>query len=188
MMRRGFAALMAALLLLGTVAAAGAAALTFLGLTFPERVAGVPIGSSRDFETEHPGLGYGVRYDKPGWSIDIFIYDLGRPSSPDDVDSDVLKAQVKQAEGDVFEQEKRGSYKQVKVTGSYVIKDGSGRGRFLCEDFSYSREPEGSVDSFLCVTGWHDKFVKFRLTTRQKSGSAAESRRFVEAWLKILWP
>jgi hypothetical protein len=188
MRRRGFTAMMAALLVLGVVTSAGAAALTFFGLTFPERVADATIGSTRDFETEHPGLGYGVKYEKPGWSIDVFVYDLRRPSIPDDVGSEMVKAQVKQAEGDVFEQEKRGAYKQVKVTGSYVINDSSGRGRFLCEDFSYVREPEGAVDSFLCVTGWHNKFVKYRLTTRPSPRSSAESRRFVEAWLKILWP
>ena len=49
-------------------------------------------------------------------------------------------------------------------------------------------EPEGAVDSFLCLTGWHNKFVKFRLTTRPSPRSSAEARRFVEAWLKILWP
>ena len=188
MMRRAFTAMMAALLLLGTVVAAGAAALTFFGLTFPERVADAQIGPARDFETENPGLGYGVKYDKPGWSIDVFVYDLRRPSISDDAGSEMMKAQVKQAEGDILEQEKRGAYKQVKVTGSYVINDSSGRGRFLCEDFSYSREPEGSVDSFLCLTGWHNKFVKFRLTTRPSPRSSAEARRFVEAWLKILWP
>jgi len=188
MTRHGLTAVMASLLVLCAVATAGAAALTFFGLTFPERVADAQIGSSRDFETENPGLGYVVKYDKPGWSIDVFVYDLRRPSIADDVGSEVIKAQVKQAEGDVFEQEKRGTYKQVKVTGSYVINDSSGRGRFLCEDFSYSREPEGAVDSFLCITGWHNKFVKFRLTTRSSPRSSAESRRFVEAWLKNLWP
>jgi len=113
MMRRGFVAMTAAVLLLGAVATAGAAALTLFGLTFPERVADATLGSSRDFETENPGLGYGVRYEKPGWGIDMFIYDL---------------------------------------------------------------------------TGWHNKFVKFRMTTRPSPRSSADARRFVEAWLKILWP
>ena len=91
MTRRGLAAGVAALLLLGTVASAGAAALTFFGLTFPEKVADAKIGPARDFETSDPGLGYGVKYEKPGWAIDVFIYDLGRKSIPDDIDSDVLK-------------------------------------------------------------------------------------------------
>ena len=88
----------------------------------------------------------------------------------------------------MFEQQRRGVYSEVKMTGAYTIKDSAGRGRFLCEDFSYVRQPEGSVDSFLCVTGWNNKFVKFRMTTRHGPRSGAEARRFVEAWLKVLWP
>jgi len=38
------------------------------------------------------------------------------------------------------------------------------------------------------LTGWHNKFVKFRMTTRPSPRSSADARRFVEAWLKILWP
>jgi len=45
MMRRGFVAMTAAVLLLGAVATAGAAALTLFGLTFPERVADATLGS-----------------------------------------------------------------------------------------------------------------------------------------------
>jgi hypothetical protein len=188
MTRRGFAALLGAFFLLGAIANAGAAALTFFGLTFPEQVAGAKIGSARDFETSDPGLGYGVKYEKPGWALDVFIYDLGRKSIPDDIDSDVLKAQIAQAQGDIFEQEKKGTYQQVKLTRSHVVNDSRGRGRLLCEDFTYVRQPEGSVDSFLCLTGWKNKFVKFRLTTRRNPRSAAEAQRFVDAWLKILWP
>ena len=44
------------------------------------------------------------------------------------------------------------------------------------------------MDSFLCLTGWNNKFVKFRLTTRHDPRSGGEVRRFMEAWLKILWP
>ena len=177
--------------ILGFVLAAAAsvaqAAETHFGLTFPDRVGDAQRGSTRDFETKDPGLGYGVKYDKPGWAIDTFIYDLGRGSIPSDVASDVLKAQIKQAEGDIFEQQKRGVYAKVKVTRSYVIKDAGGRSRFLCEAFSYVRE-NVDVDSFLCLTGWNNKFVKFRLTTAHGSRGAAEAQRFMEAWFKVLWP
>jgi len=185
--RCSLGAIMAAALLLGAIATARAAA-TYFGLTFPDQVADATIGATRDFETEHPGLGYGVRYQKPGWAIDIFIYDLRRAAISDDVGSDVVKAQLAQAQGDVFEQQRRGVYSQVKVTGAYTLKDKGGRDRFLCDDFSYVRQPEGSVDSFLCVTGRNNKFVKFRLTTRHDRRSGAEARRFMEAWLKVLWP
>jgi hypothetical protein len=187
MTRRGFTAMLTAFLVLGAIATAHAA-VTYFGLTFPDRVGDAKIGPTRDFETTNPGLGYGVKYEKPGWAIDVFIYDLGRASIPDDPGSDVLKAQVDQAQGDVFEQQTRGAYADVKVTSSYLIKDARGQPRFLCEDFSYVRQNVGNVDSFLCLTGWHDKFVKFRLTTLHGSRSPAEARRFMEGWFKVLWP
>jgi len=187
MTRRGVAAMMAVLLVVGAFARVQAAE-TYFGLTFPDRVGDAKFASTRDFETTDPGLGYGVKYEKPGWAVDVFIYDLGRASIPDDLGSDVLKAQVKQAQGDVFEQQKKGAYANVKVTASYVIRDARRRDRFLCEDFNYVRQNVGNVDSFLCLTGWHNKFVKFRLTTLHGSRSPAEARRFMEAWFKVLWP
>ncbi len=167
---------------------AAAAAASFYGLTFPDRIGDAQLGETHDFEATNPGLGYGVRYQKPGWAIDIYMYDLGRSSIPDDVSSDVIKAQLAQAKGDIFELEKRGTYRQVKLRGSYVIKDARGGARFACEDFTYVHETMGNVDSFLCLTGWNNKFIKYRLTTAHRTSSAAEAKRFMEAWVEILWP
>jgi hypothetical protein len=187
MRRRSPTAILTAALVVGVIAAAHAAA-TYFGLTFPDRVTDAQIGPTRDFETTNPGLGYGVKYQRPGWAIDVFIYDLGRASIPDDLGSDVLNAQLAQAQGDVFARQKVGAAAHVKVAGSHVIKDARGRARFLCEDFNYVEQNVGNVDSFLCLTGWHNKFVKFRLSTRHGSGSSVEARRFMEGWVKILWP
>jgi hypothetical protein len=46
----------------------------------------------------------------------------------------------------------------------------------------------GKVDSFLCLTSWNAKFLKFRLTTAHASGTASDARRFMKAWLPVLWP
>jgi hypothetical protein len=164
------------------------AAVQFLGLTFPDRVADTKVGQTHDFEAANPGLGYSVRYDKPGWAIDVYVYALQMSSIPDDVNSELLKAQLTQAQGDIFEQEKKGTYAQVKVVGSRVIKDSRGQARFTCKDFSYIRQDLGNVDSYLCLTGWNNKFVKFRLTTTHDPKSAAEANRFVRAWIPLLWP
>ena len=68
------------------------------------------------------------------------------------------------------------------------MRDQRGRARFLCSDFAYVHEKVGNVDSFLCLTGWHDRFVKFRLTGRRHTGSDRDAARFVETWFPILWP
>ncbi len=164
------------------------AATSFDGLTFPDQVGGAQLGQTEDFESRRAGLGYGVSYQKPGWAIDIYIYDLGLSSIPDDATSEVVKAQLKKASGDILALEKRGAYADVRHTGSFVIKGSDGRARFGCEDFTYLRQDMGKVDSYLCVTGWQNKFIKFRLTTAHDAGSAAAARRFMQAWLPVLWP
>ncbi len=168
--------------------AASRAAVTYFGLTFPDRVAGATLGPVTDFEKDHPGLGYGVRYQQQGWAIDVYIYDDGIKPIPDDLGAEVHKKQIDQAQGDIFEMQKSGRYSGVKLTRSHVIKDRSGRTRFLCRDFTFAREKTGKVDSYLCLTGWNNKFVKFRLTTLHRADSAGEAKRFMDAWIGVLWP
>jgi len=171
-------------------AATGAAKseVTFFGLTFPDRIAGAEIEASTDNEKTTAGLGYRVTYRWPGWSIDVYIYDLGRTSIPGDVGSEVLKSQLRQAHGDILEVQRSGVYSNVKLTRSHVMRDSDGRARLDCLDFIYVHETAGPVDSFLCLAGWHNKFVKFRLTGPRHAGSTAEAKRFLDAWIGILWP
>ena len=39
----------------------------------------------------------------------------------------------------------------------------------------------GDADSYLCVTAWRGKFVKFRMTVAQRPGNDAEAERFIAA-------
>jgi len=167
---------------------AAADAVSFYGLNFPDQLDGAQVGETHDFESTDPGLGYGVRYHKPGWTMDIYVYDLGRSTIPSDLSSKSVKAQLAQARGDIFHLEKRGTYSQVKRTGSHTLKDHDGHARFLCEDFSYVDSALGKVDSFLCLTSWQSKFVKFRLTTAHGPDTAGDARRFMNAWMPVLWP
>jgi len=180
-------AALAATVVLGAVVAS-LAAVTCLGLTFPDQVAGATLGPVTDFEKDKPGLGYGIRYQLQGWSIDIYIYNDAINPIPDDLSSDVIKAQLAQAQGDIFERQKRGTASDIKLTGSRDITDARGRLRFLCRDYTFIDQSQRALDSFLCLTGWHNEFIKFRLTTLRHSGSDAEARRLVQAWLGILWP
>jgi hypothetical protein len=168
MMLRGRVALqvlLAALMALGAIAT-GRTDATYLGLTFPDRVADARLGPITNFEEKSPGWGYGARYLQEGWTIDVYIYDRGLSSIPGDVDSEVLTSEIKEARSEIMELQRRGSYAQVKQLRDSVMRDQRGRARFLCSDFAYVHEKTGTVDSFLCLTGWHDKFVKFRLTSR----------------------
>lgn len=162
--------------------------ITRFGLTFPAEAADAKIGTAHDFEKNKPGLGHSVEYLQPGWKINVYIYDLGEQSIPDDPESKIVKRQLKQAANDIFDAGRRGVYDNVELKHEYTIADTQKRTRFLCSAFLYLHKTAGDVDSFLCVTSWSGKFIKIRMTTRRAGGAQATARKFIDAWAKVLWP
>ena len=65
-----------------------------------------------------------------------------------------------------------------------------GRPIFHCASFNYLRgdNRDIDVDSFLCLTSWSDKFVKFRMTGVKGSISRTNTFSFLAAWMPLLWP
>lgn len=194
MKRRGIAkACWAALVALLTAAAGAATAaperVRFFELTFPDEVAGARRGSTFDYEKTTRGLGYSVRYVKPGWLIDVYIYDMRLTSIPDDPASQLIRTQLEQAKADIFELERRGNYANVAVKNDYSVGDPSGQVRFLCSAFSYLHKGiAATVDSYLCLTAWKNKFFKIRMTRPQHATSGADAEQFVKGWISVLWP
>jgi hypothetical protein len=190
MARGTYAAFAAAVLLITSLAGAALAQeLKIFGLTVPERVAGAARGQAEDYEKNHPGGGYGVPFLRKGWRINIFLYDLGRSSIPDDPNSEVIKSHMAQTRDDVFALEKQGHYANVVVRGDYVVKDRGGRTRFVCSTFTYfHKDLGGMVDSYLCLTSWNNKFFKLRVTGLQGTTTRADAERFVRSWIGVLWP
>ena len=159
------------------------------GLRLPARIGGAERISIRDYETANPGLGYSAHYRLPGWTTDIYVYDIKLTSISDDPTSAVMTDAIAQAKNEVFRLGQRGDYKDVMLKSDYTILDSAGRMRFVCAMFTYVHIGlKGNVDSYLCMTGWKGKFVKFRMTTPQNDTSGAVSRRFIEAWSGLLWP
>lgn len=159
------------------------------GVTIPARVAGIARDKVHDFEKTNPGLGQSVQFLRKNWRIDVYVYDLKRPSIPDDPASPAIKSQLIQAKGDILAAEKGGHYANVTVRGEYTINDAKGRTRFACMMFDYWHKNRSAVvDSYLCLTGVNNKFFKIRMTARKDPGSIAVVRQFVEAWIPVLWP
>jgi hypothetical protein len=159
------------------------------GLRLPARIGGAHRIGVEDYETAKPGLGYSASYRLPGWTIDIYVYDLRLASIPDDPMSEVVKDAMLQAKAEIVVRGERGDYKNVMLRSDYTIVDSAGGTRFLCAMFTYRHlKIRADVDSYLCMTGWKGKFVKFRMTTPRNDASSAVSRRFIEAWSGVLWP
>ena len=62
----------------------------------------------------------------------------------------------------------------------------SGRA-FQCAAFHLTRDGAKPQDGYLCVTSWNNKFVKLRLTTLSDTNTEAPARKFVSAWVPVLW-
>jgi hypothetical protein len=69
----------------------------------------------------------------------------------------------------------------------YAIADARGRERLTCGAFTLTRDRR-LHDSYLCVGGWNNKFVKFRLSAQPRDSNMATARQFLEAWSRVLWP
>jgi len=159
-----------------------------LGLNFPPQVASAQRGETHNFEKEYPGLGYSVEYRQPDWRIDVYIYDLQKKSIPDGIDSDPVKQELARSKDEIYGVARSGRYTRVDFKSDYTIPDARQKPRLLCSVFAFGRQDASDLDSFLCVTGWKNRFVKFRLTTIQHAGSEPEARSFLSAWIKSMWP
>ena len=158
------------------------------GLSIPDRVGSLVYGRSIDFESKRPGLGYALRFGgQPGWMVDVYLYDLGLKTIPADADSEVLRSQLAQARGDVFELGKRGTYANVTDKGDFKVPE-TGRPRFICSSFGYLRGERVDIDveSYLCLSSWNDKFVKVRMTAPKGTMTRPDAIGFVQAWIDLL--
>jgi hypothetical protein len=186
---RGASAKFVAVIALLMAAAAFAQGPTLIyGLAIPEQVGALSHGPPVDYESKSTGLGYALRFlSRPGWLVDVYIYDFGLKTIPEDIDSAVLKNQMAQAKGDIFELGRRGSYANVADLGDFRIADGNAH-PFACSTFSYLRGEKKDIDaiSYLCLTSWKDKFVKIRMTAARNELSATDVTSFVKAWITLL--
>ena len=89
--------MLAAGLLPATHGALAQTTTTLLGVPVPDRVAGLPHEAPTNFETKSPGMGYGVRFSRPDWTIDVYIYDLKMKSIPDDPASAAVQEALEEA-------------------------------------------------------------------------------------------
>src|SRR5580704_769467 len=187
------ATLVLATLVLATLGALAQTTTTLLGVPVPDRVSGLPHAAPMNFETNNPGMGYGVRFAHPDWTIDVYIYDLKMKSIPDNPASAAVQAALDEAKSEIVHIEKRGDYVGLTMKDTFTIADTAGRGRFICVEYNYFHKRRAvDLDSYLCLAGARGKFFQIRMDTVKSKHPAAEVRRFVEAWARawipVLWP
>jgi hypothetical protein len=164
-----------------------------LGVPVPDRVGGLTHQRPENFEKNSPGMGYGVRFDRPDWTIDVFIYDLRTKGITDDPNSAAVQSAVTEAKGEIEETARRGDYAKLAVTDTFSVADASGHTRFVCTEYNYFHKRRSvDLDSYLCLAGARGEFFQVRMDTTKPGHPADETRRVVQAflvaWMPILWP
>jgi hypothetical protein len=167
--------------------AASAEPLTVAGLTFPDSIAEFARGPGRNYEKDNPGLGYSFGYRRAPWTATVYVYDQRRASIPDDLSSDVIKAEFAAAKRDILDGARRGLWRKADLVREFNLP-AAGRPRFACARVTIVNKESVELDSTLCVAAAHNKFVKFRVTGPRQGTDPAEPLRFIEAWSRLLWP
>jgi hypothetical protein len=170
-----------------TIPAWAIAPVNVFGLRAPEEISGFTLNDSTNFEKIRPGDGYGLDYSQSGWKLDVFIYDLKRAAIPDDARSAIVRAEFERARAEAFLAQPNGIYAQVYLRRNFTIDDAGRRTRFQCAAFHLTRDGAKPQDGYLCVTAWNNKFVKVRLTTLADNNTEPAARKFVAAWIPVLW-
>jgi hypothetical protein len=171
-----------------TAPAFGIASVNVFGLKAPDEIEGFTLNDSTNFEKIKPGDGYGLDYSQSGWKLDVLIYDLKRAAIPEDPKSAIVRAEFERVRADAFLAEPRGLYAQVYLRRNFTIDDAANkRTRFQCATFHLTRDGAKPQDGYLCVASWNNKFVKLRLTTLSDNNTEAAARRYVAAWIPVLW-
>jgi hypothetical protein len=146
---------------------------------FPAEFEGARRLSVREYEKEHPGLGYSVGYERGGVTATIYIYDAGRKAIPDNPDDAVIMAELRSSTIEAMQFRKNAEMKK-----GFALVDDQKRRRLVCVLIT----DYGNSDGTVCVGGAKNKFIKFRTTAPAKPDAPAEAVAFIRPWIKFFWP
>jgi hypothetical protein len=154
--------------------------------TFPAAVAGFHRGEPIDFESRQPGLGIGIPYGVSGVKVTVYVYNLRLENLPEGIESNVIRAQLRQAQGDVFN-----AYSNVQILADEAPGTGS-CSSFLRMKFGFEdprRTQAQKFHSYLYLGSRKGNFVKARITysaeTEVITNEEAQGR-FAQALCKLV--
>jgi hypothetical protein len=158
----------------------------FSGFDFPLQLGEATRFSIHDYQTVHPGLGYGAGYRHSGAISTVFSYD-GNAGSPiaDDLNSGPVAAQMAEAQSDIRQLQSSGT--NIEDRGTFKIADSHGQPRLNCAGYSVKPADAEPKDTYLCLGVAKGKFFKVRTTMPQSPNSEAELRKFIGAWESEIW-
>lgn len=118
-------------------------------------------------------LGSSVTYEsEEGGKVTLYFYDGDVPKIPDGANNLAVKAQMKQAEGEIKIFADRGYYQNVKKVSSGKVKLGGDEGSVEALHSNYNIEIRGAkLTSDIFLFGKNNLFIKIRATRTRGDGS-----------------
>ena len=141
------------------------------GLVLERKIGDLTLIKVTDFEKRQRGLGVGASYQgKDQFRGDIFIYNLGLSNIPREMSTKVMVDQLRQAQGDIYTHEKKGTYRSVKRLdeSSTFLGNPSLDVKALSAKFSYSLDGTERL-SYLYLTSYKKHFIKIRISFPKKN-------------------
>jgi hypothetical protein len=144
-------------------------------------------GDIRNYEASSPGLGYSAAYHKPGWTMTVYFYDKGLKAIGNGITDASVTNEQASSKQDIVDAGKKGSYHDVEWIRDFHAPDAGEDSQFICSHFELKFEQGAPLqDSFACLTGWKNRFVKLRLSGLHDAKSITEARMAAEGWMQIL--
>jgi hypothetical protein len=147
-------------------------------LRFPAQLGGFKQGRIQDYGD--PRLGISVGYAREGLGrADVYVYDLGERSIPTGINSDLVAAAFRSADRDILQYQQLGRYhdlRRMMPPGAMLNPARTGQGvlvgAYLLRIGDANAPP---VVSWLAVTGYHNRFLKIRLTQSNAQAEDGEA-------------
>jgi hypothetical protein len=172
---------------MGVCAQAPNDTVTLHGVSFPGTIGGAERVNVREYEKDHPGLGYSVAYRHDNAVSTVYIYDLQRRDIPGGASSPLIEAEFQAAKADIDRALRQGLYSTIRHKDQFWFVDARDQPRLRCEAAAMTRPDKPNEGAtYLCVGGWHRKFIKFRVTGEDLP--EASVRPFLQTWVDMLWP
>ena len=158
-----------------------------IGVTFPDKVAGLTFSDRKEFPKKE--LGVNIRYQRSGPVIgSIYIYNAGLSQIPNGVGSPIVHKHFAQIIDEVKQLETTGQAKAVNLgTGGARISSYKGCGpQFMWRAYEM-QVAESTLTSYSYLTAINNNFVKLRIShLRGDEQGKREADQFVEEIRKVL--
>ncbi|MGH6815122.1 MAG: hypothetical protein ACREC6_05405 [Hyphomicrobiaceae bacterium] len=135
-----------------------------------------------------PGLGYSVAYYRPEWTLSLYVYDRKANVIPDGPETPEVVMEYQRSKQELLDARQAGIYKSADWVKDFSAPANGKRERFVCAYYVLVARDGRSSDSFLCVSGWRNKFIKLRMTTPRNEHTTHDATVTAAELARYMWP